>query len=312
MKIEYDPILVDQATYLAARGDSLTERKLRSEIDPLYLIEDGDRREAEFRKVFSEHFVALGLDRVLLELLAERPTISEGVGTCIVREAARARAQSAELFVRGGSAEIGPDSRTLMVQLCPTSLVEPDAVRPLMRRELLHVADMLDESFDYAPEDIEGIPATRNLIRDRYRVLWDTYVESRLLRDSRVSGRRLELLRRNFQRAFTTGGRTPASTVFDQISGMTALTHTQMLQWAREPEALEGNAASDETESSQSRQPGATCPICRFPTYDWYGQFAADEDSVEGRIRDEHPNWQPEHGLCRRCAEAYAVLSCDR
>ncbi len=312
MKIEYDPTLVDQATYLAARGDSLAERKLRSEIDPLYLIEDAARREAEFRKVFSEHFVTLGLDRVLLDLLAERPTISQGVGTCIVREAARARAQSAELFVRGGSGEIGPDNRTLIVQLCPTFLVEPDALRPLMRRELLHVADMLDESFDYAPEDIEGIPATRNLIRDRYRVLWDTYVESRLLRESRVSGRRLELLRRNFQRAFTAGGRTPASTVFDQISGMTVLTHTQMLQWARDPEALEGNTASDESDASQSCQPGATCPLCRFPTYDWYEQPADDIEAVEERIRDQHPNWQPDHGVCRRCAEAYAVLSCDR
>ena len=53
-----------------------------------------------------------------------------------------------------------------------------------LRRELLHVADMCDPAFAYSPTpELGGSCQTDNdLIRDRFRLLWDAFVEARMRR----------------------------------------------------------------------------------------------------------------------------------
>jgi hypothetical protein len=57
-------------------------------------------------------------------------------------------------------------------------------VRVLLRHELMHVADMLDPAFGYErslPTSDDG-PSADNIVRDRYRVLWDVTIDGRLAR----------------------------------------------------------------------------------------------------------------------------------
>lgn len=237
MRIEYDPGLVEHAVFLAIRADSDLERKLHEILDPCYDIEDEEHRNSAFERTYAAWFGRLELDRLITDLISERPLIAEHVDKCVIREAARKRDEYAELFVQPDASPDGSVSRTLLIQICPESLVQSTRLVPYLRREFLHVADMLDEGFGYVPVIDGGAVATQNLIRDRFRVLWDTYVEGRLIRQGKVTPNHKERLRSQFERAFTVGGSKPQSSLFDRIVGLERVTHGQLLEWARDPVA---------------------------------------------------------------------------
>ena len=77
-------------------------------------------------------------------------------------------------------------------------------LRTLLRRELLHVADMLDPAFGY----LQGAaqrgpdPAVVNLLRERYRVLWDATIDGRLCREGRLGAQARAARLAEFARAF--------------------------------------------------------------------------------------------------------------
>ena len=68
--------------------------------DPIYEIADEELRQRAFAPVYRDFFTKLGLDKLIADLMAERPFIGESIDRCVVREAARTKAESAELLVR--------------------------------------------------------------------------------------------------------------------------------------------------------------------------------------------------------------------
>jgi hypothetical protein len=79
--------------------------------------------------------------------------------------------------------ELGAEAATtLLVRLRPESLLEAERLRALLRHELLHAADMLDPAFGYSRElpASDSGPSYDNLLRDRYRVVWDATIDGRL------------------------------------------------------------------------------------------------------------------------------------
>ena len=238
LAIEYEQSLIETAVFLAVRSDERLECELHTAVDRLYEIPDEESRQREFVPVFRDFFTRLGLDRLVVKLLAERPLISDLVDRCVVREAARSKAQSAELLVQDSASETDRVSRTLVIQLCPQSFIEFERIVPLMRRELMHVADMLDEPFDYKRECFSGDPSQQNLQRDRYRVLWDIYVAGRLEREKLGVDGEKHRLERAFGRVFgnlTTG---VEAEVFAGIFDAPSLTHRNFMDWARKTSLL--------------------------------------------------------------------------
>lgn len=238
LTIQYEQSLVETAVFLAVRSDARLECELHQAVDRLYEIPDEELRQREFVPVFRDFFTKLGFDRLIAGLLAERPQISELVDRCVVREAARRKSESAELLVQGDQDGQELGGKTLVFQLCPQSFIETDRLVPLMRRELLHVADMLDQRFGYLREAFPGEPSRQNLQRDRYRVLWDIYVEGRLERE-RVGGNgekgRLE---RAFGRVFANRTAGTDGGVFRRLFDAPSLTHRNFMDWARAPDLL--------------------------------------------------------------------------
>ena len=308
-RVEYDPVLVEQAVRLAVRSDPSSEQSLHRQVDPLYAIDDHEERDRAFTRTYAKWFTQLGLGRPLTELIAERPVIDRRVAMCLVRMAPRRKAESAELFVRRDSPS-APIARTLVIQLCAESLVEPESARSFLRRELLHVSDMLDDDFGYVREEFDGLPARQNLVRDRYGVLWDIYVERRLMDDDLVGRERMEHLRVGFEKAFTLGGQPPSDDAFDRVLHCRVLTHRQLFLWANEPRrVLEVNGENGPQPMVGRNGPGQSCPICGFPTFDWLD--LPDEGGAEeiGAIQRICPTWTAADGVCRRCAEACACCS---
>ena len=172
------------------------------------------------------------------------------------------------------------------------TVAAPERLRPLLRRELLHVADMLDPRFDYRPTlgPEAGGGARESGVRDNYRVLWNVYVDGRLVRAGLVPpGVRVERLR-EFARAFSGLGEATEA-AFERFYGGRALTHAELLAFAA---------------GGPGGAPVVRCRLCDLPTRALEPSPAALPRPVLAAIMGDFPSWQPADGLCGRCAELYA------
>ncbi|GMW03182.1 MAG: hypothetical protein AMXMBFR84_43170 [Candidatus Hydrogenedentota bacterium] len=124
----------------------------------------------------------------------------------------------------------------LLIRLDVDLFGHPSQMQTFMRRELMHIDDMLDPAFEYDPSlsqffDECGMP---NALRDRYRVLWDAYV------DGRISARfntGIDFRTRNkteFNRLFRVLG-SQCNDAFSWIFGAPTLSHPEILGYARAP-----------------------------------------------------------------------------
>jgi len=301
---EFHPALIEQATFLAARRDSRTERALRAELENVYRTRDPDERDAHFVRIHGRWFAELELDQPLRKLLAEQPLIAERVARCHVREAPGRRRESVELFVRATAESGRGEERTLMIDLCPETLLDADRLDAWLRRELYKIADMVDDAFGYSPHLPQVHRSRQNLIRDRYRVLWDAYVEVRMRRAFPESAADLERWSARFRRAFSIDDDSVAAACLQYLIDLGATTHSRILGWAMQPDTLPGWRPAA---GRAGHAAGEMCPLCCFPTYDWY-DFASDVDGrLQRAIVAAHANWQPGRGACRQCVETYAA-----
>jgi len=247
MKFDYDPQLVEQATFLAARSSPGHECAMHELLDPLYRIGDAELRQRAFREAYGELFRRFGLDKIVPGYAGAFPLLSRRLGRCIVREAERRRAQSADIYRDKTGGQIDNGEQVLIIALCPECLVDQDRLRPWLYRQLRHIEDMVDERFAYECELPAGSPVQQNLIRDRYAILWDIFVEGRLIQTGAFGADAVEGLWKSFSRTFTRDGRTPSKAAFERLLAAENLTHAQFMSWATEPCQLleEGEGGSN-------------------------------------------------------------------
>jgi hypothetical protein len=252
MKFEYDPQLVEQATFLAARSDPEKECAMHELLDPLYKIGDAESRQRAFREAYGKLFRRFGLDQLVPALAGAFPLLSGRLGRCLVREAERRRAQSADLYRDQSAGRTKEGEQVLIIAVCPECLVDQDRLRPWLYRQLRHIEDMVDERFGYECELPAGPAVRQNLIRDRYALLWDIFVEGRLIRSGRINGDGVGALKRLFDKAFARDGQLPSRIIFERLVDHAGLTHAQLMAWATEPRRLLGEkrgGSNGETEN---------------------------------------------------------------
>ena len=290
--ISFDPRLVEETVLLAERllnGED--RREFRAERDRLYGLSDPDERETRFAGFHAKWFVRLVLGDEIRELLEEIPGFRSRpapVSRCAVIRAISAKEEGADLHEeRGRGAQAGKPA--LVIKMCPTTLLDAGRLRLLLRRDLLHVADMLDPSFEYsvATPEVEGGATREKIIRDRYRVLWDVTVDGRLASRGKLTGE-IEAIRRNeFLASFGVLGSGVAEK-FDRLFHGPRPTHAEMWTMACAP----GGAG--------------LCPLCRFPTPVLQAAPGLLPAALIAAIEQEFPRWRPEAGLCAHCADLYA------
>jgi hypothetical protein len=142
---------VEESALLAERRLSAAEAAaFRAERDGIYEADEPDEREARFAELHGRFFLQLGLDRPLHEVLGERSELLLRTRGCRVLPASSRREETADVRADlGAPVDAAP---TIVVRLRPQSLLDQGALRTLLRRELLHVADMLDPAFGYLKE----------------------------------------------------------------------------------------------------------------------------------------------------------------
>ena len=283
--VELDPHLVEESVLLASDAASPPIRHgYRRERDAIYEIADSEKREAAFRDLDARWFDRLGLGTPLLRLVREFDSVLARVSRCIVLLAGRTRDEGADLHDSRGAMP------ALAVKLTPHSLLSFEEVAPALRGELLHVEDMLDPAFDYqrdVPAPEEGA-VYEKLLRDRYRVLWNTSVDGRLSARGQLAKGGEARRRQEFLATFSML-EAEAEAHFERLFHGSRPSHHEFLSFAR---SVEGRAAG-------------RCPLCRFPTARFRGEGAPLDTRVEEAIRRDFPDWSLSQGICVQCADLY-------
>ena len=296
--ITYAPDLVEEAVLLAERTLAAADaRTFRRERNRVYDIADPDRREAGFRALHLEWFARLGLHRVIEQAVAARACLLDHVSGCRVSRALTEREEGADLIDPSpATARTGDGPPVLALRLRPAALLAPEALATLLAHELTHVADMLDPAFKYArtlPASDDG-PSADNILRDRYRVLWDVTIDGRLSRSGLADPRARDVRRREFAATFAMlGGEGPR--LFDEWFDRIQPTHPGLVAFAQAPN---GNARTNPDDSGR-------CPLCRFPVAALDSHPERLSAAARAILRADFPAWRPEQGLCAQCLDLY-------
>lgn len=288
--LQFDARLVEEVVLLRISGHS-EERNFRRTRDHIYEIEDLEEREKRFREFHGQWFQRLLFDRPLVEALDEQPVLKEKTRLCAVTPAMSRKDEGADLH------GAGVQKPAIVLKLRPAALLDEANLLPLLRHELMHVVDMLDPRFGYEPLlPQSGLGSAHdNLVRERYRVLWDTWITGRL--DRRGWTEPAARLKRwsQFAKTFAFLG-AAAQTTFDGVYNSDSQTHRAFVE-------LSSNRAVT--------LDGRSCPLCRFPAY----RLATGGNlppEVLDEIASEHPGWQPAQGLCDQCADLYRAREISR
>jgi hypothetical protein len=227
------PDLMEEAVLLAERqAPPAVAHAFRLERDAIYEIVDPDRREAGFHQFACRWFTRFGLRERLEGIIGRHAPFAASVAEGRVVRAVKRSAEGADLVDVAARHPAG--SRPLLVvRLLPESLLAPDALAALLAHELRHVADMLDPAFGYErtqPESVGG-PLADNLLRDRYRVVWDVTIDGRIARASSARSQVREPRWQEFKTTFAALGDGCAD-AFDYWWTVAQPTHAGLLAFA--------------------------------------------------------------------------------
>jgi len=306
LPVEYGPGLVEEAVLLGARGFR-EEFEFRCSRDRIYLLPEGEERERRFQEFHSVWFVRMRLGCPITEALEEQPILLQRAGRCCIFPARSGLEEGADLHQwSAGKLEGSRPEKTILIRVKPARLLEPSSLQSWLRHELMHVADMLDPAFGYEPEcpANDAGPVAINLLRERYRVLWDTWIDGRLFRRGWLPPGGREKRLEEFLATFSALGLN-AREKFDDIFRSDAQTHAGLIAFAQS-----SGIRSDPARLSGGRpQP---CPLCRFPTYQLLDGATELLTETLLLIQADFPDWRPEHGLCPQCADLYRAMEMSR
>jgi hypothetical protein len=295
LPLRVDPGLAEEVVLRLIRGHD-REREFRRVRDRLYLLEP-EGRESAFAGHHLTWFARLTLDQPVRAALAELPLLAEQCALCLMTRAPSSRDEGADLLVAPENG--GREGRTVILRLRAAAFDDRHALERLLRSELLHVSDMVDSAFGYKPSlpVIESGPSHDNLVRQRYRVLWNVRVAGRLAARGLLDGSARASCEHDFAAAFPMLGKRAAETFARFFDGV-ASTHAELVAFAAAPRGID---------SAHTLAPGGLCPLCRFPTYAVVPEPQGLDETVRLAIAVDFPGWRPSHGLCRQCGDLYAA-----
>lgn len=300
MQLRYDEDFIEAAVFLAASGrrpgvPSLQIARFHREREKLYGLLDPDERNAAFFRLHLDWFREWGLEKLLTDVLQEFPQLPKRLTLLAVRKANGKNEEGAELYVNAA----GDRNGLLALRLERFTLGA--ALTDFLRHELMHLHDMLDPAFGYSPVlDLPGLnPAQQRLAGERYRLVWDLTIDGRLAAAGQAPMATREQHTAAFSRGYSFWPAEKQSEVCAALWRNAAPRHADLLALIADPRGLR---------DAHRPGPGASCPLCAFPTFDW-----ADAETlpagIRSRIAAEFPAWSFEQGLCGRCLETYEAVA---
>lgn len=297
-RIDYQPQLIEEAVLLAMSGHE-DEHVFRWERDQIYESFEPDARDAAFQQVHRSWFDILQMGKPLQACFDTWPILREVTQRCLVMKARSPKDAGAELYRTNERA--GRDQRAsqiILMQITPALFTRPAACLAFLRHESLHVADMLDPHFEYAPDlpKSNAGPAHDQLLQSRYTVLWDITIDGRLYLRGWLPATMREKHFAKFQRVFP-GSEEKLAESFAHFFDRNSHTHPELLAFAQNPE--QQSAAESIEAACKSR-----CAVCRFPVYQLLDPQEL-QAAVIAEIQKHHPDWNHTKFICTQCADLY-------
>jgi hypothetical protein len=292
VEIRFDPALVEEAVFLELKrrevsGDRRMAKAFHAQRSGLYGAGAAEERETRFRQLAERYFHELGLSALVTTRFAECPLVAAQVQVAAVQRVWSRKEEHVELYMR---------PTTLLLGLQAACYLHRDALVAFLRHELMHISDMLDPAFAYDPHpEFGGMCETEDdLVRERFRVLWNVVVDSRLRRRGWQAVAEEPRRRQEFERAFSSWLPTRRHVVFEECSTRAQCTQRELLDLAKDERLTQTLGAG-----------GVRCPLCHFPTRDgvrvWDGEWAP----IAQAIHADYPDWTPAQGACVQCADLY-------
>jgi hypothetical protein len=300
MPLRFEQELVESVVTLHLAGGrvaALQSARFHREREKLYRVLDPDDRNEAFFKLHLEWFCEWKLDQLVIEPVRERPLVEASLTLLAFRSARSRKEEGAELYVNDAGQKHG------VIALRPARFRAAEPLRRFLRHEMLHLSDMVDPGFQYAPEIRGPLSVTQQrLARERYRALWDVTIDGRLAQMSHEGKATRAQRREECDLAFPFWPSEKRESVFADLWNNPHPTHPMLESLVRDPRDLR---------HSSGPGPGAPCPLCAFPTFEW-AESAALAAAIAQAIAAEFPHWTAEQGACSRCADVYRLVSLGR
>ncbi len=315
MKFQYAPELVEEVVFQEIQrrtetGDLRLFQEYHHFADGIYDDRPGNQREAAFDQLHKEFFVKLGFGNFIYQAIVESHLQTDKVEQVFVGKA---------LSQKEEGADVGKDGRGIGIKLRTERFFDLPFLQRYLRHELMHIADLLDEAFGYEYHTRLSLvsPTEENIIRERYRVLWDISIDSRILRSGKETVSDKSQRFREFAALYRKLPEDYITCLFEGLWNTERFTHRELLDMAQDVQQLlarfpyqdsNGEVANPVMAYSHTPQlPGAPCPLCRFPTYAWLTDVTRFTPSLQGLVMEDFPHWHLEQGMCERCFEGYQV-----
>lgn len=314
MKIEFDPNLIEEVIFRELKtreekGDFSLTSEYHSLTDPVYENFPLDERPAQFRKIEWDFFKKLGFPDVVREVFADFPDLEDKVAGGVVIKAQNPFDEGSNL-TKGPSEEAS--RKKVAIKVLSERFQDIPFLKKLIRHELMHIADMVSESFGYRDERLGCNPMEESIIRERYSTFWDIFVDSRLIRKGKETVSDRETRYQEFESLYRKVPAEVKIVIFDVLWQEDRLTHDRILSLSKDVNEVmkiaEGLPVKHVQKTRKTPLPGAQCPLCQFRTYHWVDSFEQEPCLVDA-IRKDFPGWEPEDGACERCIEVYKVRS---
>jgi hypothetical protein len=295
-RLEFDPRLMEDAVLLRVSGHA-QEAEFHQERERIYDIADEEKRDKRFHQLHQQWFIRLDLAHTVESALGDYPLLGRDTRGCRVMFAMFSKEEGADLY--------GASPATIIIKLRPSSLLDASTLLTFLRHEFMHLHDILDPCFAYQLElpQSEVGPTYDNLIRERYRVLWDTWIDGRLLARGWAPARVKQKRRAEFEATFSMLGQS-LETKFSQWFDWPVHKHEDLLDFALHPE-------SEHLQDSPQQIRTGRCPLCRFPSFDLQNGWDLSQETVQEIIAD-FPDWTSDQGLCRQCSDLYQARELSR
>ncbi|OHB35622.1 MAG: hypothetical protein A2Y08_04395 [Planctomycetes bacterium GWA2_40_7] len=269
--------------------------------DRIYELDDEDERSDGFVELNKEFFNTLGFSEVVRGVVDEFPEFHEKIEEIHIRKPTT--------MIEVGS-DLVDERRKAVIRLFPEQFMDITHLRKFIRHELMHVVDMLGEKFGYKEGKLARLPVEETIVREKYKLFWDIFIDSRLEKRGKETVRSKDERFGEFEKLYA---RLPADgkkAVFEGLWKEENLTHDKAVELAKDftklVAAYGGTLQEGVKEAKKVLIPGSPCPLCSFPTFNWLDTASLDEQIIR-LIKADFPDWQVDDGICDRCAECYTV-----
>jgi hypothetical protein len=289
--LRFEPALLEalvavELEHAERSGDRATLRAYHAFADPLYERLAPDEREQAFAQIHLVWLEQRGWRDWFAAKWAEIPELGERATGLLLLAARRKQEEGAVL---------GRDGAGVCLRMLPARFTDRPRLAAFVRHEFVHASDMLDPAFGYRIEHQDTFTAA-NVLAERYRALWCAYVDARLTRGGvqplmDLDGHRLDLAR-----VFPSVPLAQQAELAAHVWNGVGLAHRDLYD----------RACQVGVERGTTPRPGARCPLCQFPTFDWATEI---EPALARAIRADFPDWDVTGGACARCVERYEIVS---